>query len=75
MLPLGLIALIGFWAAAIRLWMLDGPKIPLIFIALWVLAFFGFPMLHWYWSGVVFVAVESILAVILLLIGKYKAML
>ena len=49
-----LIALIAFWGVAIRLWMVDGPKIPLVFIALWALGFFAFPRLHW--SGYFFLA-------------------
>jgi len=68
----GLIALAAFWAVAIRLWMLDGPKIPLVFIALWALGFLVFPMLHW--SGYVFLAFECILSVVLLLVERYKSM-
>jgi hypothetical protein len=69
----GLIALIAFWAAAIKLWILDGPKIPLVFIGLWLAAFFGFPMLGW--SGAVFLAVECLMAVILLITERYKALM
>ena len=65
------IALIAFWGAAIRLWMLDGPKIPLFCIALWALGFFGLPMLHW--SGYFFLALECILAVTLLIVERYKS--
>ena len=72
-MPFGLIALGGFWVAAIKLWFVDGPKIPLIFIALWLVGFFGFPMLHW--AGAVFSAFECILAVILLLVDRYKSAL
>jgi len=70
---MGLVALIAFWGVAIRLWMIDGPKIPLIFIGLWALGFFGFPMLHW--SGIFFIAYECILAAILLIIERYKSMM
>ncbi len=28
-------ALAAFWVVAIRLWIVDGPKVPLIFIAIW----------------------------------------
>ncbi|HYT58763.1 MAG TPA: hypothetical protein VEL06_01245 [Haliangiales bacterium] len=66
------IALIAFWGAAIRLWMLDEPKIALVFVALWVVGFFGFPMLHW--PGTFFLAYECILAVILLIIERYKSL-
>ncbi len=68
-----LIALFGFWGAAIRLWILDGPKIPLIFIALWSVACFVFPRLHW--PGGIFLAVEAFLAVILMLIERYKSLI
>ena len=67
------IALIAFWGAAIRLWMLDEPKIALVFIALWVVGFFGFPMLHW--PGAFFLAYECILAAILLIIERYKSLI
>lgn len=70
---MGLVALIAFWGVAIRLWMVDGPKIPLIFIALWALGFFVFPMLHW--SGYFFWAFECMLTVILLLVERYKSMI
>jgi hypothetical protein len=70
---MGLIALIVFWVVAIRLWIVDGPKIPLIFISLWVLGFLGFPLLHW--SGVIFLAFESVLAALLLIIERYKSMM
>ena len=70
---MGLVALIAFWGVSIRLWAVDGAKIPLIFIAVWLLGFFSFPLLHW--SGMFFLAFECILAVILLIIERYKSML
>jgi hypothetical protein len=70
---MGFVALIAFWGVAIRLWMVDGPKIPLVFIALWTVGFFVFPMLHW--SGYFFVALECILAVILFIVERYKSMM
>ena len=73
MIPFGLIALGLFWVAAIKLWFTDGPKIPVICIALWLIAFFGVPRLHW--SGVVFLVVECILVVVLLFIDRYKSAL
>ena len=72
-MPFGLIALGVFWVAAIKLWFVDGPKIPLIFIGLWLVGFFGFPMLHC--SGAVFLVFECILGIILLLVDRYKAAL
>jgi hypothetical protein len=70
-MPFGLIALVAFWVAAIKLWLADGPKIPLIFIALWVIGLFGIPMLHL--SGAIFLAFECVLAVVLLLVDRYKS--
>jgi hypothetical protein len=72
-MPFGLIALGGFWVAAIKLWFADGPKIPLIFIGLWLAGLFGFPMLHL--PGPAFMVFECILAIILLLVDRYKAAL
>ena len=67
---MGVIVLVAFWALAIRLWLTEGPKIPLIFIGLWLLGFFGFPFLGI--AGYFFLAFEAILAAILILIEKYK---
>jgi len=72
-MPFGLIALVAFWVAAIKLWVADGPKIPLIFIGLWVVGLFGFPLLHW--PGIVFLVFECVLGIILLLVDRYKASL
>jgi hypothetical protein len=66
----GTIALIAFWAGVVWVWMADGPKIPLIFVALWILGAFLIPRLHS--SVAVFLPFNCVLAVILLLIGKYK---
>jgi hypothetical protein len=73
MIPFATIALGLFWVAAIKLWFTDGPKIPVICIALWFVFLLGVPMLHW--PRIVFIAVEGILGVILLLIDKYKSAL
>ena len=66
-----MLALIVFWAIAIRLWIVDGPKIPLAFIALWVLGVLVFPRLGW--PGCVFMSYEAVLAAILLVIERYKS--
>jgi hypothetical protein len=66
-------ALGAFWIAAIKLWVLDGPKIPLIFIAVWLTAFFSIPLLHW--PSVLFIVLSCLLAVVLFLIDRYKAAL
>lgn len=73
MLSYGTIALGLFWIAAIKLWFTDGPKIPLICIGIWFVFFFGVPLFHW--SGLVFIAVETVMGVGLLLIDRYKSAL
>jgi hypothetical protein len=70
---MGLVALIAFWCLAIRLWMIDGPKIPLIFIAIWLVALFAIPALGW--PGFIFLSVEALLAAILLIVERYKSAL
>lgn len=67
---MGLFAMIVFWFAAIRLWVVDEPKLPLIFIGLWLVCFFGFPYLKF--SPYVFIATEALMAAILLIVAKYK---
>jgi hypothetical protein len=69
---LGAIALVAFWAGVLWVWMADGPKIPLIFVALWILGAVLIPRLHL--AVAVFMPFNCILAVTLLLIGKYKSM-
>jgi hypothetical protein len=61
-----LIPLIAFWYFATKLWVSDGPKVPLTFVTMWLIAFFALPMLA-------FVAVECILTVVLLIIERYKS--
>lgn len=61
------------WVAAIKLWLVDGPKIPLICIGLWFVGLVGIPMLHL--SGPIFMVFECILAIILLLVDRYKSAL
>jgi hypothetical protein len=70
MIPWGWIALLAFWGAAIWLWMVDGPRIPLIFIAIWAAGFWGFPCVGI--PGFLFVPFEALLAAILLMVGRYK---
>jgi len=66
-------ALGAFWIAAIKLWALDGPKIPLIFIAVWLVVFFAIPLMHW--PGVIVIVLSCLMAVVLFLIDRYKAAL
>ncbi len=64
------IALAAFWALAIRLWIIDGPKIPLIFIAMWVLGIAMASFLKL--TPWLFLSYEAILAAILCVIERYK---
>lgn len=68
---MGLITLVAFWVVAIRLWFVDGPKIPLIFIGIWIAGFLGFPALGWD-SGYQFMSLQAVLAVILVVVEKFK---
>jgi hypothetical protein len=68
----GGIALVAFWAAVVWVWLAEGPKIPLIFVALWILGALIAPRFHT--RVAIFLPFTCILAIILLLIGKYKTM-
>ncbi len=68
-----LIPLAVFWVVVIRLWYLDGPKLPLIFIGIWLLAFFGPRLLNW--PNVAGVVIQCFLAAILLAVERYKSAL
>ena len=67
-----LIALVGFWAGIVFLWIEDGPKIPIIFIILWLIGLFGLPILK---LSAFFMAYEAILAIIVILTWKIKSSL
>ena len=67
---MGLFVLIAFWGITIRLWILDGPKIPLIFMAIWLIGLFVFSGLEL--SSYLFISFQSVLAVALLAIDKYN---
>ena len=66
----GAIALLAFWAGVVWVFLADGPKIPLIFVALWVLGAMLLPKIHT--QVALFLPYNCLLAIILLLIGKYK---
>ena len=66
----GIFVLAAFWAAIVRLWVVDGPRIPLVFAALWVAGFFGLTYLGV--SGLYFVVSEAVMAAILLIIPNAK---
>ena len=69
-MPWGLIALVAFWVVAIRLWIVDGPKVPLIFIVIWAAGYFGLPAVGV--RSYFVVAFEALLAAILLIVERYK---
>jgi hypothetical protein len=54
-------------------WVVDGPKIPLVFIGLWLVGWLGFP--HLGVSGTFFLALEALMAAGLLIIAQYKSSL
>lgn len=70
---MAIFVLVVFWAAAIRLWVVEGAKIPLIFIVIWLAGFFGFP--YFGINAVFFLVLEALMAAILLLIAQYKSSL
>ena len=68
---MGIITLIVFWVAVAKVWIADGPKIPIIFILLWAIGFFAIP--YFKVCGYVFMSLQAIMAVVLLLFGQYKS--
>ena len=67
---MGIFVLIVFWVSVIRLWITDDWRIPVVFIVIWVLGFFGLPFLGL--GGYFVIAFQAILAAILILVEKYK---
>jgi hypothetical protein len=69
--PIAGLGFVVFWGVAIRLWIIDGPRTPLIFIGLWclglfALGFFGLAHLA-FWSF------QAVLAAVLLIVERYKS--
>ena len=69
---MGLIALVAFWAMVVRVWIVDGPKIPLFFSALWVGSFFGVGFLAPE-NPFIFIAIEALLTVVLIIVDRAKS--
>jgi hypothetical protein len=69
-MPWGLIALAAFWVVAIRFWIVDGPKVPLVFMCIWAAGYFGFPAMGV--RAYFVVAFEALLTAILLIVERYK---
>ncbi len=66
----GIIALVAFWVGIAFLWSEDGPKIPIIFIILWLIGFFGLPRFGLSGFSMPY---EAILAIIVLMTWKVKS--
>ena len=69
-MPYGLVVPIIFWYLVIRMWKLTGRKIPLIFIVLWIVAVFGFPLLRL--PALVSPLTVIFLGIVLALIDRYQ---
>jgi hypothetical protein len=66
------IALGAFWIGVVWVWLVDGPKVPLIFVALWIVGLFVFPKVH---SPIaLFLPFECLMGIVLILVAKYKSM-
>jgi len=64
------IAFAGLFYYTLRLWVLDGAKIPLVFLGLWILGLVGIPALG---LGVhVFMGYQAVLALTLAIINGYR---
>jgi hypothetical protein len=66
----GLVVTIIFWYLVIRVWILSGKRIPLIFVGLWLLAVFGVPYLQVPWRISLLAVV--FLSICLVLIDRYQ---
>ena len=64
------IAFVGFWSYAVRLWFLDGARIPLVFIGLWGLGLYS--VLSLGVGGHLFMGFQAILALVLVIINGYR---
>ncbi|MBN1359700.1 MAG: hypothetical protein JW993_03860 [Sedimentisphaerales bacterium] len=63
-------ALVAFWFLVFRLWVFDGAKIPLIFIALWSLGLVVVAALRL--GGHVFMGFEAVLGLALIILNGCK---
>ena len=64
------IAFTGFFYYAFRLWVLDGAKIPTVFIGFWGLGFVGLPALGL--GAHIFMGYQAVLALTLAIINGYR---
>ena len=66
---MSLIVPVVFWAMVIKLWLCDGPKVPLVFLGIWLVCLLGFSALGL--SGIYFFVLQVIMALLLIAIDKY----
>jgi hypothetical protein len=67
---MGLIAMIAFWAVAVKLWIGTGSlRLPLIFVAIWVASMF---LMGFFGIGQFFIAVEALLVISMVFVDKLK---
>lgn len=64
------IAFTGFWFYTVRLWVQDGPKIPLAFIGLWILGLFAVGALGL--GSHILMGLQALLALTLAIINGYR---
>lgn len=67
---MGIVVLVGFWLCVARLWIVDGPRIPMMFIGIWALGGIGIPAIGL--SPSLFWTLQGILGVIMLFIAQNK---
>jgi len=66
-----LITFCAFWVCVVRLWMIDGSRTPLKFIAAW---FLGLVVVALVKQPTLFMAYEAILTIALVLIHKTRSL-
>ena len=66
------IVLIGFWCYALRLGVFDNRWLSLVFVSLWAIAKFGFPLLG-IEGPIYFISFAAILTVIMIFIDLYRS--
>ena len=65
------IALFAFLLYASRIARRDGLRLPLIFISIWLLGYFGFPLLGIY-GNFYFIALQALLSLVMIFIDLYR---
>jgi len=68
---MGISVTVMFWASMVKLWVTDGPRIPLVLAALWGTGLVLLGLLDI--SAYIFMAYQALLAVVALMIERYKS--